>query len=141
MPCGNQQVTFLHALGKLRMLQGLTNSLDIKKLFAMSILLSCLTRTMGFVTIGEKHRDRRHPIDPCCTSRLGTVNYYSIEIQRFRSFVNRIESNRILYGLGIDLFLFYSYIINQSINPIQSINRSINPINHLSQCFITKSFH
>ncbi|CAM9193138.1 unnamed protein product [Ascophyllum nodosum] len=44
--------TFLHALGKLRMLHRSSRSLGAKKLFTMSILLSCLTRTMGFVTIG-----------------------------------------------------------------------------------------
>ncbi|CAM9683959.1 unnamed protein product [Ectocarpus sp. 12 AP-2014] len=44
--------TFLHALGKLRMLHGKSRSLDTKKLFAMSVLLLCLTRTMGFMTIG-----------------------------------------------------------------------------------------
>lgn len=46
------QATFLHALGKLRMLHGKSRSLDTKKLFAMSVLLLCLTRTMGFMTIG-----------------------------------------------------------------------------------------
>eukprot|EP00903_Cladosiphon_okamuranus_P010105 g9570.t1 len=44
--------TSLHALGKLRSLHGRSRSLDTKKLFAMSVLLLCLTRTMGFATIG-----------------------------------------------------------------------------------------
>ncbi|CAM9299921.1 unnamed protein product [Scytosiphon promiscuus] len=44
--------TFLHAVGKLRMLHGKSHSLDTRKLFAMSVLLLCLTRTMGFATIG-----------------------------------------------------------------------------------------
>lgn len=47
-----RQATSLHALGKLRSLHGRSRSLDTKKLFAMSVLLLCLTRTMGFVTIG-----------------------------------------------------------------------------------------
>lgn len=34
------------------MLHGKSHSLDTRKLFAMSVLLLCLTRTMGFVTIG-----------------------------------------------------------------------------------------
>ncbi|CAN0015026.1 unnamed protein product [Ectocarpus sp. 13 AM-2016] len=34
------------------MLHGKSRSLDTKKLFAMSVLLLCLTRTMGFMTIG-----------------------------------------------------------------------------------------
>lgn len=34
------------------MLQGKSRSLDTKKLFTMSVILLCLTRTMGFVTIG-----------------------------------------------------------------------------------------
>lgn len=46
------QATSLHALGKLRSLHGRSRSLDTKKLFAMSVLLLCLTRTMGFATIG-----------------------------------------------------------------------------------------
>ncbi|CAN0201834.1 unnamed protein product, partial [Discosporangium mesarthrocarpum] len=44
--------TLFHAIAKLRMLHRLSPSLDSKKLFAMSVLLSCLMRTMGFVTIG-----------------------------------------------------------------------------------------
>lgn len=47
-----KQATSLHALGKLRSLHGRSRSLDTKKLFAMSVLLLCLTRTMGFATIG-----------------------------------------------------------------------------------------
>lgn len=47
-----RQATSLHALGKLRSLHGRSRSLDTKKLFAMSVLLLCLTRTMGFATIG-----------------------------------------------------------------------------------------
>ncbi|CAM9693033.1 unnamed protein product [Choristocarpus tenellus] len=45
-------MAFFHAAAKLRMLHRYSPSLDTKKLFAMSVLLSCLTRTMGFVTIG-----------------------------------------------------------------------------------------
>lgn len=46
------KATFVHALGKLRMLQGKSRSLDTRKLFTMSVVLLCLARTMGFVTIG-----------------------------------------------------------------------------------------